>query len=181
MPATVSNSLAARCCVLPTAMVPMLSLPGCARACATRSLSVANLEAAGTNNPRSKLPIRLMGVKSFKGSYGNFLNSETLTAWPLLMSSRVCPSGRAEATAWLATMLPALGLFSTTTACPRVRAICSATARAVRSAIPPGANGTTSVMGRSGNRAASAQPAAMAGSRPAVAAFSAVRRRRQKG
>ena len=38
------------------------------------------------------------------------------------------------AAAWLATMLPALGRLSTSTGCPRLLAICSATARAVRSA-----------------------------------------------
>jgi hypothetical protein len=54
----------------------------------------------------------------------------------------------ALATAWLATMLPALGLLSTTTGWPSVRAMCSATARAVRSAMPPGAKGTSSVIGR---------------------------------
>jgi hypothetical protein len=95
----------------------------------------------------------------------------------LLISSSVWPSGRAVATAWLATMLPALGLLSTTTAWPSVRAICSATARAVMSAMPPGAKGTTTVIGRSGKRAWA--PARHAGK--AVAASSSACRRVKGG
>ncbi len=153
MPATVSNSLAASCCVLPTAMVPTLSLPGLALANASASLSVAKREFAAANTPMSKKPSVVTGAKSFSVSYGSFLNSPTLTALPLLISSSVCPSGRAAATACEATMLPALGLFSTTTGWPSVLPIDSATARAVRSAMPPGAKGTSNVIGRSGKRA----------------------------
>jgi hypothetical protein len=70
----------------------------------------------------------------------------------LLINSSVWPSGLAAATVCDATMLPALGRFSTTTGWPSDRAIGSATARAVRSAMPPGANGTISVIGLSGKR-----------------------------
>ena len=47
-------------------------------------------------------------------------------------------------------MLPALGRLSTTIAWPSDFAIDCATVRAVMSAMPPGANGTTSVIVRAG-------------------------------
>jgi hypothetical protein len=78
------------------------------------------------------------------------LNRPTLTALPLLISSSVWPSGLAEATAWLATMLPALGRLSMTTGWPSRRLSASPTARAVMSAMPPGAKGTSSWIGLSG-------------------------------
>ena len=43
------------------------------------------------------------------------------------------------------------GLLSTTTACPSARDKGSAISRAVKSVVPPGALGTTMVMGLSGN------------------------------
>ena len=57
-----------------------------------------------------------MGAKSFCASKGSFLNRHTLTALPLLIKSSVWPSGLAVATAWLATMLPALALLYATPA-----------------------------------------------------------------
>jgi hypothetical protein len=83
---------------------------------------------------------------------GGFI-SDTATALALLSSSRVWPSGTARATRWLATMAPAPGWLSTTTGWPRLRASASPTARAVRSAMPPGPKGTTRVIARSGKRA----------------------------
>jgi len=47
-------------------------------------------------------------------------------------------------------MLPALGRLSTTMLCLSVPAMACATARAVRSAMPPGPKGTISVIGLSG-------------------------------
>ena len=72
------------------------------------------------------------------------------------------------------TMLPALGRWSTTTVWPSVPLIACAPVRAVISAMPPGANGTISVIGRSGKRVACARAVPAASS-----AADAIRRRRE--
>jgi hypothetical protein len=63
---------------------------------------------------------------------------------PLEIKSKVCPSGSARATISPATMPPALGLLSTTTDWPKDSESFCATVRAVMSAAPPAALGTTS-------------------------------------
>jgi hypothetical protein len=93
---------------------------------------------------------------------------------PLEISSSVWPSGAAPATACPATTPPAPGLFSTTTGWPSVRAMCSPTARAVMSAAPPGALGTTMRTGLAG------KPCAHAGARGAAAARMEDRIRRRR-
>lgn len=65
---------------------------------------------------RSKVASSEMGAKSFSVSKGMVLNSAALTAEPLEISSRVWPSGSARETVSPATMPPALGLLSITTA-----------------------------------------------------------------
>src|SRR5688500_20386726 len=72
----------------------------------------------------------------------------------------VYPSGLATATDWAPTAPAAPGLFVTTTACFSVRSSAAASGRAVRSAMPPGGNGTTTVIGRVGyGSSAEARPA----------------------
>ena len=82
--------------------------------------------------------------------HGNDLNSPALTAVALLMSSSVCPSGSDFATTSPATTPPAPGLLSMITLWRRPSPSLFATARAVRSAIPPGPNGTMMRMGFDG-------------------------------
>ncbi|MDT4823992.1 hypothetical protein FQZ97_572330 [compost metagenome] len=62
-------------------------------------------------------------------------------------SSSVWPSGAALATYSDAIMVPAPGLFSTSTGWPRRLCSRSASRRDMMSAAPPGENGTTSVTG----------------------------------
>ena len=92
---------------------------------------------------RSNVASGATGVKALSVSNGSDLNSAWLTAVPLEISSSVWPSGAALATVCPATTPPAPGLFSITTGWPSVLAMCSPTARAVMSAAPPGALGTT--------------------------------------
>ena len=61
MPVRALNSSALRCWVLPTAIVPMVSLPGWLRAWASRSFSVPRREFAGTASPSSKKPSVVIG------------------------------------------------------------------------------------------------------------------------
>lgn len=123
--------------------VPMLSLPGFALANLIRSASVLNSPPSLATMTRSNVR-GATGVKALSVSNGSDLNSAWLTAVPLEISSSVWPSGAALATVCPATMPPAPGLFSITTGWPgSVLAMCSPTARAVMSAAPPGALGTT--------------------------------------
>jgi hypothetical protein len=144
------NNSAARFCVLPSAMVPIVSVPGCLRASARTPASDVWRDLLSASTTRSKKPSVLTGAKSLLTSKGSLRNRLALTALPLLISSSVYPSGRACATAAVPTMLPALGRLSTTIGWRRSAAIASATRRAVRSAMPPGANGTIKVIGRLG-------------------------------
>ena len=83
------SSSAPRFWVLPTLMVPTLSLPGLAFASFRRSARVRYGEAAFTAMARSKLPIAEIGAKSLSGSNGSVLNSGTLIAVPLVTSASV--------------------------------------------------------------------------------------------
>ncbi|MOA26632.1 hypothetical protein D3C78_1474400 [compost metagenome] len=83
------------------------------------------------------------GAKSCEVLNGRVRNRLSLTAVALDISSKVWPSGSALATISPATMPPAPGLFSITTAWPSVSPIFWATTRAVTSATPPAPNGTT--------------------------------------
>src|SRR5215471_15668652 len=83
------NNSAARFCVLPGLIVPMLSVLGFAFEYAIRSLTEAILEAESTTTTRSKKPTVDTGAKSFSVSYGRDLNSDTLTALPLVRNSSV--------------------------------------------------------------------------------------------
>jgi hypothetical protein len=74
------------------------------------------------------------------------------------------------------TVVPAPGLLSITTGWPRLFASASPSARATRSVVPPGGNGTTIVTGFEGQSCwASARPHAQAKAAPKP---SATRRRR---
>ena len=68
MPAVDLNSSAAKCCVLPTLMLPMLSLPGLALAKASKSAKLANLDSWGTTIAMSKVPRTDKGMRSFSAS-----------------------------------------------------------------------------------------------------------------
>ena len=83
------NSSADRCCVLPTAMVPIVSLPGFALASSSSSRTLLKREPSATNSARSNTPSRPTGAKSFCRSKGSFLNRLALTALALLISSSV--------------------------------------------------------------------------------------------
>src|SRR5262252_9899269 len=61
---------------------------------------------------------------------------------PLVPMNSVWPSPCARAASAAAILLPAPGLFSTTTGCPSTVLRCSANNRAERSALPPAGNGT---------------------------------------
>jgi hypothetical protein len=65
-------------------------------------------------------------------------------------STMVYPSGGLFATARVATVPPAPGRFSMMICAPSLSLILSATLRATVLALPPGANGMTSVIGRLG-------------------------------
>ncbi|MCY1550162.1 hypothetical protein D9M68_863920 [compost metagenome] len=54
MPVLRLKSSAARCCVLPTLIVPMLTVPGCAFAYASSSCIVLNLASAAVTTAMSK-------------------------------------------------------------------------------------------------------------------------------
>ena len=150
MPAVTLNSSAARFCVVPICGVPMLSWPGWARAYISRSASVRKRPPSFTTTARSNVASSETGAKSLSVSNGSDWNSAALTAVPLLTSSSVWPSGSARATCSPATTPPALGLFSMTTLCPSGPAIFWPTVRAVMSAAPPAALGTTMRSGRDG-------------------------------
>jgi hypothetical protein len=74
-----------------------------------KSPSVLYCELAPVENTKSKKPRLEIGSKSFSGSNGSFLNSETLTAVPLDSSASVWPSGGDEITVRAAAMPPAPG------------------------------------------------------------------------
>ena len=95
-----------------------------------------------------------IGAKSLIGSYGRFLNSAGLTAIAVEASSRVWPSGVARATCPMPMLPAAPPRLSTTTCWPSDWLSESDRIRAMMSVGPPGANGTTTVMGRSGKAAA---------------------------
>ena len=78
------------------------------------------------------------------------------TAGPIAVSSRVYPSGAALATAMAATEPPPPALFSTMTGWPSAIVRSCAIARPTKSMIAPGANETTSVIGRVGQSSAAA-------------------------
>ena len=131
----------------------MFSLPGLARAQARAAASVVKRPPALANRPRSNAPSVLMGVKAFNGSGPGGLSSDTATALALLSSSRVCGrrARHAPPAGWPPPRRRRAGC-PPPQAGPGLRARASPTARAVRSAMPPGAKGTTRVMGRSGKR-----------------------------
>src|SRR3954465_10249288 len=95
------------------------------------------------------------GARSFVVSYGNDLAIAGLISSELVATSKVSPSGGAFATAAVATMVPAPGRFSISTALPPQRADNSSPRmRATTSVGPPAANGTTSLTGADGKSAA---------------------------
>ena len=89
MPALDLNSSAARCWVLPMAMVAMFIVPGLALAAAMTSLTVFSGDfGSATITSGKKATVEII-AKSLSGSYGSDLNSALLIAVPLLMSSSV--------------------------------------------------------------------------------------------
>ena len=157
-----SISRAAKFCVEPILTVPTFSLPGLARANAISSCAVPNLPPSAATSAISNVPKIDTGAKSFAASNGKLLNNPVLTAVPLLISSSVCPSASAFATKSPATIPPALGLLSITTACPKLSDSFCATARAVKSATPPAPNGTMILSGLLGKLCAKVLLAARA-------------------
>ena len=89
-------------------------------------------------------------MKSLSGSNARLLNNGTLTAVPLVSIASVWPSAGAVSTARAAAMPPGPGWFSTTKRWPSFSPSLSATMRAVTSATPPAANGSTTRTGRFG-------------------------------
>ncbi len=82
-------------------------------------------------------------MKSFTGSNGiAFSVCGTTAIGPIGITMIVAPSGAALFTASAAMRPAAPGRFSTITGCPIVSLSLSATTRAMRSAVPPGANPT---------------------------------------
>ena len=111
------------------------------------SAKVLILESAPITNTFGIIAIREIGVKSLRKSYGSDLYNEILATKLLGAINSVYPSG-ADCAATLAPMLPpAPARFSTTTCCPSRFERCSAISLAVMSVLPPGAYGTTSVIG----------------------------------
>ncbi|MNC88225.1 hypothetical protein D3C83_40200 [compost metagenome] len=136
--------------MLPIWMVPTVSLPGFALACAIRSFNDRSFESGLTSTTTLKVLMVETGAKARVRSYGSFLNSECVMACELLSSRSVWPSGSALATISVAMMPPALGRLSMTTCWPSDTLIFCATARAVMSPTPPGPNGTRKRIGRVG-------------------------------
>src|SRR5258708_30050021 len=79
----------------------------------------------------------------------------------------VYPSGGDFATWSAPTPPPAPGLFSTTIGCPSAVDSFSPIVRARMSVVPPGANGTTHLIGFDGHGCAATAPAMTASTRPA--------------
>src|SRR5260370_33835326 len=92
MPADVLNNSADRFWVLPMLMGPTLRAPGLFLAAAMKSASVLNSELAPVTKMKSKKPRLEIGSKSRRGSKGNFLNRETLTAVQVESNASVDPS-----------------------------------------------------------------------------------------
>src|SRR5690242_7072953 len=98
--------------------------------------------------------VRMFGIESLlvidaklSSEYSRFERSagSTIIVLTVAMAS-VYPSGAARAT-WLVPSAPlAPPTFSTTTGCPSSRRIGSDTSRAMMSVLPPGVNGTTTLM-----------------------------------
>ena len=89
MPVLDLNSSPARFWVLPTLIVPMLSLPGVALAKAISSARVLKRDSKPVISAMSKNPRVEMGAKSLTGSKGRDLNSPADTAVPLDINSSV--------------------------------------------------------------------------------------------
>src|SRR5690606_41873845 len=86
-------------------------------------------------------------MRFFLLSRSRFLYGRSCKPGPWVPTSRVYPSAGAL-TAYLVPMVPpAPGRLLTMTGCPRYPASLSAMMRPMRSTVPPGAKGTTSVMG----------------------------------
>ena len=116
-------------------------------------------------------------AKSAIGSKGIRATSAGATTWALLWIRIVWPSGAAFATASAPTKPAAPpGRFSMTTGWPSAAPAPSASTRATRSVVPPGAKGTTPRTGRSGDQRETAVWARAAAGR--AASVRKVRRRR---
>src|SRR4030095_10738881 len=104
----VLNSSPARWLALPTPGEEKLSCPGFDLARATRSFTDFTPNAGDTTRMLGTLAMRLTPAKSFSVSYGSLVNIAAVAAWPADTTSSVYPSGAAVATAFDATMPPAL-------------------------------------------------------------------------
>ena len=86
-PAAFWNDSAARCATVPLPDDAKLMLPGCALASFTTSASVWKGESALATITSGELATRLIGVRSFTGSYGSLGYSVGLMArllvWPI--------------------------------------------------------------------------------------------------
>jgi hypothetical protein len=121
-------------------LLPKFSLPGLALHQAMSSAVVRTGRSGWTCSTKAVRNTMPIGARSRCGSFGPRLGcSAGLIASVEVPISSVYPSGRAWATAVLATAVAAPARFSTTRVWPSARPIRSATAREVTSVTPPGA------------------------------------------
>src|SRR6218665_4099915 len=157
---------------------PLFNAPGRLCASTIRSFSVWYLELAGTMTTQAPRESRLMGAKSFSGSYGRFLNRAALVERvELLPMKTVCPSAGALQRLCTAMKPLAPALFSTATPCPVISPIFRANSRAVVSVPLPGGNGTTKRSGLDGKASDASARAGQEASADATQSPANMRRR----
>src|SRR6218665_1208342 len=182
MPAADWSISAPKCVAEPVPSEPYESCPGAALAWATMSASVLPGMSLRTTSSSPMSATRPIVVKLRTGSYGSRERMTGLSVSVVLEPrSRVYPSGAALATADAATTVLAPGLFSTTIGCPRCSPIAAASRRPRMSVARPGAEGTPSLIGRSGWVWASAAPGAVSANASAQAKRPDTRRERSIG
>src|SRR5437588_6996401 len=127
-----------------------LSLPGLRRACSMSPRTSLTGVFAGTTSTFAPLPTSATGARSFFVSKGSDLYSDTLIALGGAAIRSVWPSGALFATKSVPILPPEPVRFSTKTGCPSASLSRGASARAVKSVIPPGGKVTTSRIGFAG-------------------------------
>src|SRR6267378_1694223 len=136
--------------LVPLPFEAKLSLPGLRRACSMSPGTPLTGVFAETTSTLAPLPTSATGARSFFVSKGSDLYSDTLIALGGAATSSVCPSGALFATKSVPILPPEPVRFSTMTGCPSASPRRGASARAVKSVIPPGGKVTTSRIGFEG-------------------------------
>src|SRR5712691_9569298 len=136
--------------LVPLPFEAKLSLPGLRRACSRSSRTLAIGTFAETTSTFAPLPTSATGARSFFVSKGSVLYSDTLIALAGAAIRSVRPSGGALATKSAPMLPPDPVRFSTITGCQGASSRRGASARAVKSVIPPGGKVTTNRIGLEG-------------------------------